>query len=75
MTSWFISQNVIGSENEELYLYGIRQLFVMALNFSAAVAVGLLSGMFWKCVGFMVFFIPLRRYAGGYHARTQPDVT
>ncbi len=62
---------IIKSENKELYIYGINQLFVIIINIITTVIIGAAFGMVWESVIFMSMYIPLRSYAGGYHARTQ----
>lgn len=43
----------------------------MLINILTILLVGRMFGMLWQSVVFMVTYIPLRTYAGGYHARTQ----
>jgi accessory gene regulator B len=41
------------------------------LNIIITIFIGLLLQMMWQSLLFMVSYIPLRTYAGGYHAGTQ----
>lgn len=66
-----MSNNIVNSEDKELYTYGLRQGALMLLNILTILIVGKIFGMMWQSVVFMVTYIPLRTYAGGYHARTQ----
>ena len=43
----------------------------MLLNIITTVVIGLFFGMIMQSLIFLVFYIPLRSYAGGYHAKTQ----
>ncbi|MBR4101849.1 MAG: accessory gene regulator B family protein [Oscillospiraceae bacterium] len=63
-------QRVILSEDREIYRFGIQQGLNLVLNLLTTIAIGLLCGMLWESVLFMLFYMPLRRYAGGYHAKT-----
>lgn len=65
-----VQSNVIEAEDIEIYIYGINQIFVSILNIASALIIGLIFGMFWEIAVFMAVYIPLRSYAGGYHART-----
>lgn len=65
-----VQSNVIEAEDIEIYIYGINQIFVSILNVSSALIIGLIFGVFWEIAVFMAVYIPLRSYAGGYHART-----
>ncbi|MHC1746879.1 MAG: accessory gene regulator B family protein [Cellulosilyticaceae bacterium] len=67
----FIDNEVIRSEDEELYTYGLQQGFLMVLNIATTIIIGVAMGMLWESIIFMVAYIPFRSYAGGYHAKTQ----
>lgn len=65
-----VRSNVIKEEDAEIYIYGINQIFVSVLNVSSALIIGLIFDMFLESVIFMAAYIPLRSFAGGYHAKT-----
>lgn len=65
-----VRSNVIKEEDAEIYIYGINQIFVSVLNVSSALIIGLILDMFVESIIFMVAYIPLRSFAGGYHAKT-----
>lgn len=67
----FVQNGIIEDENKELYAFGMRQGMTMVLNVATTVVIGAVLGMVWQSLLFMVSFIPLRSFAGGYHARTQ----
>lgn len=58
------------AEDRALYEFGIRQGIFLVINIGTAVLIGLLLGMTWQCIIFVVAYNPVRTYAGGYHART-----
>lgn len=59
------------SSNEiELYIFGINQGLNMLLNIITALFIGMLFGEVFRAFLFMFSYIPLRSYAGGYHAKT-----
>lgn len=60
----------IKHEERELYEYGFRQGFTALLNIFTTLAIGLLFGCLLQNIAFLVFYIPLRSFAGGYHAKT-----
>lgn len=62
--------NVIKEEDAEIYIYGINQILVSVLNVSSALIIGLILGMLLESIIFMAAYIPLRTFAGGYHAKT-----
>lgn len=65
-----VRSNVIKEEDAEIYIYGINQIFVSVLNVSSALIIGLILGMLLESVIFLAAYIPLRSFAGGYHAKT-----
>ncbi len=65
-----VRSNVIEAEDAEIYIYGINQILVSVLNVSSALIIGLIFGVFLEITIFMAAYIPLRSFAGGYHAKT-----
>ncbi|MGF7050755.1 accessory gene regulator B [Paenibacillus sp. DS2015] len=61
----------IKEDEKDLYAYGLQQGLIIILNILTTVAIGLFSGMFWQSILFMAAYLPLRSFAGGYHANTQ----
>lgn len=59
-------------EREDLALcqYGVKQIFTILLNLLTTIVIGCLFGMVLESILFTVSYIPLRSYAGGFHAKT-----
>ncbi len=53
----------------ELYVIAMQSLLAMAFNAVTALLIGYLIGMWQQSIILFAAFIPLRSYAGGYHAR------
>lgn len=70
LTVSLVESSIIDSEDEELYQYGILQGFRIILNLVSALIIGLAFGKLPEIVLFMTAYIPLRSYAGGFHAKT-----
>lgn len=75
-TSEFVTQqlekeNAITAENRELYMYGIQNGLVIALNLLTSLIIGLIFGELIFSLLLLAVYIPVRTYAGGYHASTQ----
>jgi accessory gene regulator B len=66
-----IANNTINQEDKELYTYGLQQGSLIIINILTTILIGLMFQMVWQSVLFMLAYIPLRSYAGGYHASTQ----
>ena len=65
-----VHSGVIKEEDAEIYIYGINQILTSVLNVSSALIIGLIFGVFSEIAVFMAAYIPLRSFAGGYHAKT-----
>lgn len=65
-----VCSGVVKGEDTEIYIYGINQIFVSVLNVFSALFTGWIFGVLLEIVVFMVAYIPLRTFAGGYHAKT-----
>jgi len=62
---------IVQTADKSLYIYGFHQLWVTILNLITAMAIGLMTRMLWQGLLFLVIYISLRRFAGGYHAKTE----
>lgn len=71
ITDHLAENGIINSEDKELYSYGLCQGMIMIANMLTTLVIGLVFGMLWQSVIFTIAYMPLRSYAGGYHARTQ----
>jgi Membrane protein putatively involved in post-translational modification of the autoinducing quorum-sensing peptide len=71
ITASLVNAGAVPSEDKALYEYGIRQGLVLVINIVTLVMVGLLMGMVWQSIVFLLTYNPIRSYAGGYHAGTQ----
>lgn len=65
-----VRAGVAPTEDKALYEYGIRQGILTVINIVTAVLIGLLLGMVWQTVVFLIAYTPIRTNAGGYHAGT-----
>ena len=65
-----IEAEIIAEQDRELYAFGLEQGMWLVLNLLTMVVIGLLMDMLLACLYFLLAYVPLRIYAGGYHART-----
>lgn len=70
ITEQLIENGTIDSENKEIYSYGVEQTFVILMNIVTTLFIGICFGMLWQSIIFMIIYLPLRSFAGGYHAST-----
>ena len=60
----------ISKSNRELYEYGLRQMMLSFVNIGTTFLIGIAMSMILEAVIFTCAYIPLRIFAGGYHAKT-----
>ena len=64
------ANNAFKSEDRAIYQYGIQQGLSIMLNLSTALLLGIVTGMIWESIIFSAAYMLVRRYAGGFHAKT-----
>lgn len=69
-SDWLVGNGTIKAEDKGIYAYGAEIGLASILNFITTLAIGYAFGMVWATVVFLVAYVPLRSYAGGYHAST-----
>jgi accessory gene regulator B len=65
-----IKDHIVSADDKELYQYGFQQAAFMLLNISTTILVGAIFNAVWESIVFLLVYIPLRSYAGGYHAKS-----
>ena len=70
MASFFVRNEVIKSEDEEVYEYGLQLLLSTLFNGIIALVLAIISGTLWQCICYLAVFILIRKSAGGFHAKT-----
>lgn len=70
ITQRLIRQGIVEKSQKELYRYGFNQGFTMFFNAITTIIIGCVLGMVLQSIAFLTAYIPLRSYAGGYHAST-----
>ena len=65
-----IADGRLREEDRELYEYAYRLLTLQAVNVAVMIAVGVVFSCLFPVLVFAAVYIPLRSFAGGYHAST-----
>lgn len=66
-----ISKGNIAEDERELYIYGLFMLLSHLMYLVLTIVFGLIFKCFLESVIFYIAFQFIRRYAGGYHAKTE----
>ena len=65
-----LKKGVITEELKDVYVYGFDLLFSFLISTTIVLTIGIFSRQFIPTIFFMITFILVRRYTGGYHANT-----
>lgn len=68
---WMIRNDAMKSQESEIYLFGIHQGIMSTINIITTIIIAAIMHMLLEGVVFILAYMPLRSYAGGYHARTE----
>ena len=65
-----LKNDVITEDMKDIYVYGFDLLFSFLISTSIIITIGLITGHALQTFLFLITFILVRRYTGGYHANT-----
>lgn len=71
LTNWLVEEKIIPEEEKEIVCYGLENLTSNLLGVMLILAVGILLGHTAEGLILAVTVLPLRKNAGGYHAKTR----
>ncbi|BCN29466.1 accessory gene regulator ArgB-like protein [Anaeromicropila herbilytica] len=75
VVEWQIRKSVLKEDDRELYEYAYELLMGQVINILISAVVAILFHSVIPVGIFLVTYIPLRSYAGGYHSRTNERCT
>jgi len=70
MASVFVSYGESSEENADIYAYACEAIIAFLVNLSLSLVIALMFGRVREGLIFVLVFAWLRRYTGGYHAKT-----
>lgn len=65
-----IESDVFTEDERELQIFSLIIMFEQVIVWASIFVLAFIGNRFWGTVILMLFYIPLRVYAGGFHART-----
>ena len=68
ITDFFYLNNIINEEEKEIFVYGLQLIISTVIGITLIASLGLFLNMFVKSLIFLISFIWIRMYSGGYHA-------
>lgn len=70
VTEVLLRHRIIEEEDREIYSYGLELILSNIINLLTLLILTIVLGTYIESIVFLVFLIPIRLYAGGYHAKT-----
>lgn len=58
-------KGIISESDFDLFEYGFNMGITVLLNLISTIVIGVIAGEVFESIAFLVFYIPLRSYAGG----------
>ena len=71
----FVQKEIVPREKSEIYSYGMELMIATTINSALVFASALIMGVLGKTLILLIPFFLLRRFAGGYHAKTHIGCT
>lgn len=70
ITGVLLKNNTVEHEHLDIYIYGFEVLISGTLSLFIGLILGIMFSQLTQCIVFLVIFVILRKYCGGYHANT-----
>ncbi len=70
VVAWQVKKDHLSKKDEKLYTYAYELLIGQAVNIMIACFLAIVFHSYTTVLIFLASYIPLRSYAGGYHAKT-----
>lgn len=67
---FFVSNNLIKYEDKEIYEYAVNIILSSLIHVATVIIIGLCFNLLIESLAFYFSFIAIRKFAGGYHAKT-----
>ncbi|MFT3984210.1 MAG: accessory gene regulator B family protein [Lachnospiraceae bacterium] len=71
LTNRLLEKNIIKEEDAQIYRFGMECLAIKAVTFLSYVVIALVMAKLKDFAIIMLVFVPLRKAAGGFHAKTK----
>lgn len=75
IVDWQIRKQILDDEEREVYQYAYELLLNQVINIVIAIVIAVIFRTPIQVIAFLISYIPLRSYSGGYHANTNAGCT
>lgn len=70
VADWLVKTEAVSEEEKDLYSYAVFSVVVSAVPLFITLVVGLFMDMLYKSILFIVPFIMIRKFSGGFHLKS-----
>lgn len=70
IANFFVEKSIIDLKEREIYVYGCEAIFSALVNLAIVILSGLITHELFNVFIFYFVFLTMRKYCGGYHAKT-----
>lgn len=70
IADFFVEKSIIDKNEREIYIYGCEAILSTLTNLLIVIFSGLLTNEVFNMLIFYIVFLIMRKYCGGYHAKT-----
>lgn len=70
ITDWLIKNGTISEQSRESYVYGVEVSIERFTTYAVLLILSIVLEIFIPSILFILFFVALRGYAGGFHVKT-----
>lgn len=70
IADFLLKNDIIISEKLDIYIYGFEIIISSVISILIGLIFGIIFSQFLECTLFLIVFILMRSYSGGYHANT-----
>lgn len=71
LIDYAVKNNYLDKEQRDEYIYGVEISLSVLSSYISILIIGLLTGMIWQAAVFLVLYVAVRRFAGGFHFQSQ----
>lgn len=69
--AYAVKIDALDKDKTEEYIYGLELSLSVFAIYLSVIIIGIIMGMLWQSVLFLLLFVTVRRFAGGFHFKSQ----
>lgn len=69
--AYAVKIDALDKDKTEEYIYGLELSLSVFASYLSVIIIGIIMGMIWQSILFLLLFVTVRRFAGGFHFKSQ----